>query len=87
MLADSFGRDSIRGNSPVADGYSRPCSGGGVVDCGGVSVVTPVAAGLPPTLKLRRTRHSLVRLRAKRYGETSTKLEERSRGEGGQPCV
>jgi hypothetical protein len=35
-------------------------------------------------LKLRRARHSLVRLRAKRYGETSTKLEERSRGGGGE---
>jgi len=34
--------------------------------------------------ELRRTRRSLVRLRAKRYGETSTKLEERSRGGGGQ---
>ena len=31
-------------------------------------------------------RRSLVRLRAQRYGETSTKLEERSRGGGGQPC-
>ena len=30
-------------------------------------------------------RRSLVRLRAKRYGETSTKLGERSRGEGGEP--
>jgi mono/diheme cytochrome c family protein len=29
-------------------------------------------------------RRSLVRLRAKRYGETSTKLEERSRGIGGR---
>jgi len=32
-------------------------------------------------------RRSLVRLRAKRYGETSTKLEERSWGGGGQPDV
>ena len=32
---------------------------------------------------LSRTRRSVVRLRAPRYGETSTKLEERSRGEGG----
>ncbi|MDO8680844.1 MAG: hypothetical protein Q7R30_20180 [Acidobacteriota bacterium] len=30
-------------------------------------------------------RRSLVRLRAKRYGETSTKLEERSRGGGAPP--
>jgi hypothetical protein len=28
-------------------------------------------------------RRSFIRLRAKRYGETSTKLEERSRGGGG----
>ena len=32
-------------------------------------------------------RRSLVRLRTKRYGETSTKLEERSRSEGGREEV
>jgi hypothetical protein len=31
-----------------------------------------------------RDRRRPVRLRAKRYGETSTELEERSRGGGGQ---
>jgi len=39
---------------------------------------------LPPPQMLLRTRRSLVRLRAKRYGEASTKLEERGRGEGSQ---
>lgn len=40
-----------------------------------------------PGFRLRGTlrRRSPVRLRAKRFGETSTKLEARSRGGGGQP--
>jgi len=42
---------------------------------------------LPPSLKLRRTTVAFVRLRAKRYGETSPKLEERRRGEGGRVFV
>jgi hypothetical protein len=36
---------------------------------------------LPPSLKLRRTAEALSAF-AKRCGETSTKLEERSRGGG-----
>jgi len=44
------------------------------------------SAGLPPSLEASADRRSLVRLRAKRYGETSTKLDERSRGGGGQVC-
>ena len=39
---------------------------------------------LPPSREASADRRSLVRLRAKRSGETSTKLEERSRGGGGQ---
>jgi Transglycosylase SLT domain len=39
---------------------------------------------LPPSHEASADRRSLVRLRAKRYGETATKLEERSRGGGGQ---
>ena len=50
------------------------------------------SAGLPPSrasafASASADRRSLVRLRAKRYGETSTKLEERSRGGGGQACL
>jgi mono/diheme cytochrome c family protein len=36
------------------------------------------------TASNRPARRSFIRLRAKRYGETSTKLEERSRGGGGR---
>ena len=38
---------------------------------------------LPPSRGYGGPRRSLVRLRAKRFGETSTELEERSRGGGG----
>jgi arsenite-transporting ATPase len=54
-----------------------------------VDALQPLAAAnrgttLPPSRNASADRRSLVRLRAERYGGTSTKLEERSRGGGGQ---
>ena len=44
-------------------------------------------ADLTTSAEARVVRGSLVRLRAKRYGVTSTKLEERRRGEGGRTAL
>ena len=41
-------------------------------------------AKLPPLPEASADRRSFIRLRAQRYGETATELEERSRGGGGQ---
>jgi hypothetical protein len=55
----------------------------GVIGAGAVGsacLLSSILRGPARERKASADRRSLVRLRAKRYGETSTKLEERSRG-------